>query len=418
MSVGGTLASLWAWITPELGSRPWRRFLAWFLLVVGCVVLPIATTGAWVRGTIFSTEGFVDTLGPIASEPAVQEAIADNLTEQIFATLVLEERLQGAFPDRLGFLAAPAVNQLEEWTAVLALRLVQAEEFSTIWTASLRAVHSTVVDFMNGTGRVSLGEEGVIELDLSGVSTRIVDRLEELGVEISEEERPILTSGRVPIAQVAALDQLRSILSALNKLFIVLPILAVLFLAGSVAVAVKRRRAAFRAGMGIMISMAVFIIILAVSRMTMFNAVEDAGMSTDVAGAVWSNLTIALRGTAWGLFFVGFLLVIYGAVVRALRGDAMTRAAGRAAEAGWDTGRAGRWISRNRLWLNLGALIVGFLVLVLWDRPSLVVIIVTAVLVILAEALIFFLAYQSDLAVQAPAGIDKKGPQTPEKGGR
>jgi hypothetical protein len=290
---------------------------------------------------------------------------------------------------------------LQDWTQVATLRLVESEQFLTIWTTALGAVHSTVVDFMNGTGRVSLGEEGVIALDLSGISSQVVDRLEQLGIEISEDERPILTSGKVPIAQVAALDQLRSILNFVNKLFIVLPIVAVIFLAGSVGVAVRRRRAVTRVGVGLMISMGVFVIILAIARMNLFNAVQDAGMSTDVAGAIWGNLTIALRSTAWALFFVGFLLLICPRVVRLLQGDAMSRAAERAAEAEWNTGRVGKWVSRHRMWLNLGVLIVGFLVLVLWDRPGLAAIIVTAVIVIVAEALIFFLAAESHLAEKA-----------------
>jgi hypothetical protein len=416
MSVESKPASLWDRITPEPGSRPWRRFPAWLLLVLGCIVLPIAVTGAWARGTIYSTDGFVNALGPIASEPAVQEAIATNLTDQIFERLALEERLQDAFPDRLGFLATPVVNQLEDWTNQLTLRLVESDEFPAIWTAALGAVHSTVVDFMNGSGRVALGENGVIELDLSGLSTRIVDRLEQLGIEIPADERPILTSGKVPIAQVAALEQVRSILNFLKRLFIVLPILAVIFLAGSVAVAVKRQKATTRAGIGIMISMAIFLLILALARMNLFNAVEDAGMSTDVAGAIWGDLTIALRGTAWGLFFIGILLLIYPRVVSVLRGEGMSRAAERAVDAGWDTGAPGRWISSHKLALSLGVLIVGVLVLVLMGSPSLVAVIATAVVVIVVEASIFFLARQSDLMAQATAGVNDST-EAPEKGG-
>jgi uncharacterized membrane protein len=242
-----------------------------------------------------------------------------------------------------------------------------------------------------------------------------VDRLEQLGITIPEDQRPILTSGKVPIAQVAALEQVRSILNFLNKLFIVLPILAVVFLAGSVVAALKRRRAVARVGIGVMISMAVFIIILAVSRMAFFNAVEDAGRSTDVAGALWGNLTIALRGTAWGLFFIGFLLLIYPSVIRLLRGETISRAAGRAVQAGWETGRVGRWVSHHRLWLNLGLLILGFLVLVLWDTPGLVVIIVVAALVIVLEALVFFIARQSDLAAQTAEGTADAAPALEEK---
>jgi hypothetical protein len=388
---------------PAAPGRMWRRILAWVLLVLACIILPIAVTGAWVRGTIMDTDGFVNALGPLASEPAVQDAIATNLTNQIFEQLALEERLQSAFPDKLGFLAAPVTKQLQEFTQTAAERLVASDEFSAIWTAALRAVHSTVVDFMNGSGRVSLGEGGVIELDMSGLSTRIVDRLQQLGIEIPEDQYPVLTSGKVPIAQVAGLEKIQGLLNFLNKLFIVLPILAVLFLAGSVAVAAKgrRQRTAVRAGIGIMISMAIFVVILLIVRMVLMNAVEDAGMSTDAASAIWGDLTIALRGTAWGLFFLGFLLLIHRRLVAAFQGDAMSKAAGRTVEAGWDTGRTGTWISRHRIWLNIGLLVVGFLILVLWEQPSLAVIIVVAVMVIVLEGLVFFVARQSDVAAHA-----------------
>ena len=57
-------------------------------------------------------------------------------------------------------------------------------------------------------------------------------------------------------------------------------------------------------------------------------------------------------------------------------------------------------------------LVLGFLVLALWDSPPLVGVIVVAVLVIVLEALVFFLAKQSELAVEAAGAreaADKAG---------
>ncbi len=382
-------------------GKRWRRVLAWVFLVLGLILMPLAVTGGWVRGTVFDTDGFVAAVGPIAEEPAVQVAVATAVTDQIFQALALEQRLQGLLPNRLGFLAAPVANQLQEWTQAGAERLTTSEQFPRIWTGAVRAVHSTVVDFMNGTGRVQLGEEGVIQLDLSELTSQLVDRLEQAGVTLPEDRFPILSSGKVPIAQVEGLEKIRGLLNFLNKLFIVLPILAVIFLAGSVAVAVRRQKAAVRAGIGIMISMGIFAVILAFARMSLFNAVENAGMSTDVAAALWDNLTIALRGTTWALFFVGILLLVHPFVVRLLKGEAMSRAAGRATEMGFKTGAFGRWVFRLRRWLALGVLVVGFLVLVAWERPGVATVVVITVIVVVVEALIFFVARQSELATPA-----------------
>jgi hypothetical protein len=276
--------------------------------------------------------------------------------------------------------------------------------FATVWTSSLRVVHGAVVDFFKGTGLVELGPGGVIQIDLSAISTQLVEGLEEVGVLIPGDRLPAVTEGKVPLVKVEALEKARALLAALNKVFILLPVLAVAFLAGSLAVSVRRQRAAVRVGVGMMISMAVFIVILAFSRMGFLNATEAAGISRDAAGAMWGVLTIALRGTAWGLFFVGLLLLVHPSIVRVLRGDAMSRAAGRMAGAGWVTGRTGRWISKHRIPLAIGALVVGVLVLVFWSGPGLVAVIVVAALVLLVDAAILLVARASDLAVAAADG--------------
>ena len=380
-------------------QKKWRAIVAIVLLVIGCIMIPLAVTGGWVRGTLFDTQGFVDTMGPLAEDPAVQEAIAHSLTTRTFERLDLEAQLQEALPDRLGFLAGPAVDRLQVWSEDIALRLVASDQFPAIWERALEGVHSRVVGFLDGSGRVQLGPEGTIELDLTDISQGIVQRLEERGISIPGDRLSEL--GTVPIAQVKALESVASILNLVNKVFIVLPILTVLFLAGSVLVAQRRRKAAVRVGIGMMIATAVFIVALFIVRTVFLNAVHDAGFAGDAAEAVWGTLTVALRATSWGLFLLGVLLLIHPRIVDLVRGDRMTAIAAKSAESGQDYGAVGRWVSAHRTLLAIVVLILGFLVLVLWNTPPLFGVILVAALVIVLEALVFFLAKQSDLVAEA-----------------
>jgi hypothetical protein len=375
----------------------WRRALAWVFLVLGCLLLPLAVTGGWVRGNIMSTDGFVETVGPLSSEPAIQSMVAGTVTRQLFEAIDLEDWLRQAFPSLLGFMVPAAVAQIEGWVEGQAERLVATEQFGTVWTAAARTAHQTVADFFRGTGTVQLGPEGTIQMDVSPISIRITDTLGRLGITLDEEEYPILSTGKVPIIQVDRLESIRGLLWTLNRLFIVLPILAVVFLAASVAVATRRQRAALRAGIGIMISMAVFAVILAVGRTQFLGATRGAGVTDDASEVLWGALALPLKATAWVLFAVGFLLFIYYLIAGGLAPRAAERATG------WDTGRVGAWIAKYRLLLSLAVLVIGFLVLVLWDSPGLVAIAVTGILVILGEALIAFLARQSELATRARA---------------
>lgn len=392
--------------TAKSGGRKWKAILAVVLLVIGCILIPFAVTGGWVRGSIFDTEGFVELLGPLAENEDIQQAVSEGVTERLFESGDIEGRIEEVLPDALGFLAAPVTDQLQTWTQRGAERVVASDQFDAIWLKALEGLHSTLVGFLNGTGRVQLGEEGVIQLDLSGLSTRLLDGLEERGITIPEDRFPVLASGMVPLAQVKGLETLANLINGLNKLFIVLPILAVIFLAASVFVANRRQKAAVRAGIGIMITTAVFIVILFIVRVVFLDKTDAAGFSHDAAAALWGTLTIALRATLWGLFFIGLLLLIHPRIVNLIQGQKMTEIAAKSAASGQEYGAFGRWVSAHRTLLAILILILGFLVLALWNTPPLFGVIVVAVLVIVLEALVFFLAKQSELASEAAGALD------------
>ena len=180
----------------------------------------------------------------------------------------------------------------------------------------------------------------------------------------------------------------------------------------SVLVANRRQRAVVRAGMGIMITTAIFIVILFVVRIVFLNKTDDAAFSHDAAAAIWGALTIALRATLWGLFFIGLLLLIHPRIVNLVQGQRMTERAAKSVASGQEYGAFGRWVSAHRTLLAIVVLILGFLVLALWNTPPLFGVIVVAVLVIVLEALVFFLAKQSELASEAAASreaTDKAG---------
>ena len=66
---------------PGPGSRQrWRTILAVVLIVVGCVLAPLAGVAVWARSQVTNTDRYVRTAAPLASDPAIQQAIADQIT--------------------------------------------------------------------------------------------------------------------------------------------------------------------------------------------------------------------------------------------------------------------------------------------------------------------------------------------------
>jgi hypothetical protein len=73
---------------PGPGSRQrWRTVVAVLLIVVGCVLAPLAGVAVWARNQVTNTDRYVRTVAPLAADPAIQAAIADQITTQIFTYL-------------------------------------------------------------------------------------------------------------------------------------------------------------------------------------------------------------------------------------------------------------------------------------------------------------------------------------------
>jgi hypothetical protein len=71
-------------VTGRAVRQRWRTVVAALLIVLGCVLAPLAGVAVWARNQVTNTERYVATVAPLASDPAIQNAIADQITAQVF----------------------------------------------------------------------------------------------------------------------------------------------------------------------------------------------------------------------------------------------------------------------------------------------------------------------------------------------
>ncbi|KKD01915.1 membrane protein, partial [Streptomyces sp. WM6386] len=53
------------------------------LLLLALLLAPLAVAAAWVQDTVSDTDRYVDTVAPLASEPAVQGVVINRLTNRV-----------------------------------------------------------------------------------------------------------------------------------------------------------------------------------------------------------------------------------------------------------------------------------------------------------------------------------------------
>ena len=80
-------------------SRPWRHrsVIACggsstpILVILAVIVFTVSVPAAWGARTVLNTDRYVATVAPLADDPAVQQAIATRLTDEVFAALNVQE---------------------------------------------------------------------------------------------------------------------------------------------------------------------------------------------------------------------------------------------------------------------------------------------------------------------------------------
>ena len=62
---------------PATKTAPrWRRITCGVLVVIVCVLAPVSMLAVWTRNTLLDTDQYVETVGPLAQEPAIQRAVS------------------------------------------------------------------------------------------------------------------------------------------------------------------------------------------------------------------------------------------------------------------------------------------------------------------------------------------------------
>ena len=65
----------------------WRSVVATLLIVIGCILAPLSVAAVWAKNQVTNTDRYVETITPLASDPAIQNAVANKITTEIFARL-------------------------------------------------------------------------------------------------------------------------------------------------------------------------------------------------------------------------------------------------------------------------------------------------------------------------------------------
>jgi hypothetical protein len=141
-----------------------RRAVAAVLAVAFAVLLPVAVTGGWIRGTLLSTDGYVAAVTPVAASPVIRAAVQSAVTSE--ADALLQEAVR-SLPPPASSLAGPLSGDLAKLAADATSRFMASTTFRSLWVAANRSAHRQVVSVLNGDGTKEVsGSRGSVAVNL------------------------------------------------------------------------------------------------------------------------------------------------------------------------------------------------------------------------------------------------------------
>ena len=385
----------------------WRMPVSIVLIVLGCIVAPVAVLGVWAGNEVSDTGRWVATVEPLIHDPAIQNVLTDKITTEITnrlnvtgtidqASAQLNDRGLTRISSLLNSFGPQIASSVTGFIHSTVHRVISGPRVAKLWVRVNTTAHQAVVQVLSGQGNGAIStSNGQITLNLGPFIAVVKQDLVAHGFALASNIPPI--SPTVALFQAKDLGKAQAGYRLITTLKIVLPILALVLLAAGVWVARGRRRALIWAALGLAASMLVLAIGLLIARSIYLNSVPPTVLPGDAAAAAFDAMVYFIRVGLRVVLAVGLVVAIGAFITGPSRAAIQTRSALKS-WLGWirnfgerrgvSTGPVGEWTYAHRRGLRIGAVALFALIFVFWGHPTGLVVIVLVVLLVLVLGLI------------------------------
>jgi hypothetical protein len=418
--------------TPRPRRQRWRSVVATLLIVIGCILAPISVVAIWTKNLVTDTDRYVATVQPLASDPAIQSAIADRITAEIFTHLdvagitnqavdaLAERGLPPLVANQLHSLSGPLSSGVQSFVRDEVGKVVASETFANAWTTANRTAHQALVAALTGETREGITiENDTVSINLGPIIQEVKQRLIDRGFDLASRIPNVNPS--FVLVQSDYIAQARGAFNLLNAIGNWLPVVALIVLAIGIYVAKGHRRALVGVGLGLAGGMLALGLALALFRTIYLNELPLGVLTRDAAAAFYDTLVRFLRLGLRMVLVLGLVIALAGFLtgrsVTAVRARAgLTKGIGwlrgGAEQAGFRTGPVGAWVYTYKKFLWVAVIAIAALVLVFWDQPTGRVVLGITLGVLVALVIIEFLGRPPSTAEpelvepEGAAGVD------------
>jgi hypothetical protein len=288
-----------------------RGVLVWSLFGLATILLFVSALTVWSKRQLLDDQAWADSSTQLLANDEVRGAIAQKLSDALFARVDVEAQLREGLPPRAQRAARALAATLQNTVGPAAAdRLLQRPRVQTLWENLNKRAHAGVVRVLEGK---DLGEKGNIStangevtLDLRPAITRLATRL---GVEDKLKPNADPNAGQLVVLKSDQLGTAQTAVKILKALSSLLLIAVFALYALAIYLARGRRRLL----LGATGASLVFVgLVIASLRHFLGGVIVDSLVKTAAnkhpVSVIWAIETSVMRDIA-------IILVVYGVLV-------------------------------------------------------------------------------------------------------
>lgn len=388
-------------------------------LVLAALLGGLAVVAGYLRSEVLNTDNYVATVAPLASDPAVQAAVARRLTTEIITRTdltALTGQLTGFLtnkgaPAAMAGLVQPLIDQIDAFLFDRIRQLLGSPRFANVWGDLNRLAHNAFVTVVTGRDDRLLDSSGTtVIIDLGTLLTAVRQQLVSDGWTFL---------GRVPdvsvpfqLIQSDRLPTVRKFAGLLDRFGGWLPFAALGLFAGGVLLAPKRRRAFLIGALAVAAFTGLLLVAVSVGRRIYLDRLPTTVMSPAAAADIYDTFLRFLRDALASLLAAALLVALAAflmgpgklpAGIRRPTNRVLDAGARQLAGSGNGLRRFARSVAAIRIPLDMVLLLAGAVLYILLARPTLGTVAWLAVGVLAALALVEMLSRAGRTPARAEA---------------
>jgi len=280
-----------------------RRLILFVLGLLLLVLIPLSVLSFWSRETLLDTDHYVDAVGPLASDNAIQAQISlslmsflDDLASGAGGSSTMRQQLIDNQYSTLRPTIESSVTQL-----------LDTQTFRLVWEGVNREAHQSLVLLLRG--KTPTDDQGRVTLNLSPVYEDLQAALLENGVTILEGVEPSADSLTMPLFQSSELTEVKSYVRLLDRVAGILPVITILLALLFLLLSPHKFRGLFWLGLLTAIGMGLLILGRSIGHDAPTGSVSEQ-TTKDALGAIYDETTTSLNERVLQIAIVSIVVLI------------------------------------------------------------------------------------------------------------